>query len=355
MTTDFIFGLEYLNTPILLIDGGFHVVYANPSAENLFAISNKQISGLTLQQLFIDPDSLLSAAEQAISHHAPFMEHELTLTTSGKERVFAGCAITPIEFDAIRLIMEFTPLDQHRRIAREERMLMQQQANKELIRNLAHEIKNPLGGIRGAAQLLEHELPRPSLREYTQVVIKEADRLQSLMDRLLTPNRLPRFASTNIHEVLERVRSLVMAETPTGIAIRRDYDTSLPEITADQEELIQALLNIVRNAVQAMQGKGEITLRTRIARWVTLAKKLHRLAIQVQVVDNGPGVPEEIRESIFSPLISGREGGTGLGLTLAQTFINQHQGTIECDSQPGHTVFTLMLPIMQSKENGNPP
>jgi two-component system nitrogen regulation sensor histidine kinase GlnL len=215
------------------------------------------------------------------------------------------------------------------------------------LRNLAHEIKNPLGGLRGAAQLLEHELPRAGLREYTQVIIQEADRLQKLMDRLLTPGHLPHLRTTNIHEVLERVRSLTLAETPQGIVIRRDYDTSLPDLVADPEQLIQAVLNIVRNAVQSMQGKGEIILRTRIARQVTLAKKRYRQAIQVQIIDNGPGIPEAIREKIFYPLVSGREGGSGMGLTLAQTLINQHQGTIECDSRPGHTCFTLLLPITE--------
>jgi two-component system nitrogen regulation sensor histidine kinase GlnL len=250
----------------------------------------------------------------------------------------------------VRLVLEFHPVEQQMKIAREERMLLQQQANQELIRNLAHEIKNPLGGIRGAAQLLEYELPRPGLKEYTQVIIKESDRLQSLMDRLLTPSRLPHFAPVNIHEVLERVRRLTLAEYPQGIVIRRDYDLSLPELMGDHEQLIQAILNIVRNAVQAMRGKGEILLCTRVARQVTLARRLHRLAIRLQIVDNGPGIADAIREKIFYPLVSGREGGSGLGLTLAQTFVNQHQGTIECDSRPGHTCFTLLLPLTNTEK-----
>jgi two-component system nitrogen regulation sensor histidine kinase GlnL len=254
-----------------------------------------------------------------------------------------------VEVGPISLILEFHPIDKQLKIAREERMQVQQQANRELLRNLAHEIKNPLGGLRGAAQLLEHELPRSGLREYTQVIIQEADRLQKLMDRLLTPSHLPHLCLTNIHEVLERVRSLTLAETPKGIVIRRDYDTSLPELVADPEQLIQAVLNIVRNAVQSMQGKGEIILRTRIARQVTLAKKRYRQAIQLQIIDNGPGIPEAIREKIFYPLVSGREGGSGMGLTLAQTLINQHQGTIECDSRPGYTCFTLLLPLAESE------
>jgi two-component system, NtrC family, nitrogen regulation sensor histidine kinase GlnL len=236
-------------------------------------------------------------------------------------------------------------LQQQLRIAREERLLDQTEASRWLIRNLAHEIKNPLGGLRGAAQLLERELERPELTEYTQVIMKEADRLQTLMDRLLTPQRMPHLAPLNIHEALERVRSLVLAEFPNGIRIRREYDVSLPAIEADKEQIIQALLNIGRNAAQALKGNGEIVLRTRIARQVTLARKLHRLGVMIQIVDNGPGVLEDIRDKIFFPLVSGREGGTGLGLTLAQNFISQHQGVIELQSEPGRTCFTILLPL----------
>jgi two-component system nitrogen regulation sensor histidine kinase GlnL len=235
--------------------------------------------------------------------------------------------------------------------------MTQHRANRELIRNLAHEIKNPLGGLRGSAQLLERELDRPSLREYTRVIIKEADRLQALMDRLLTPHRPPNQVPMNIHEVCERVRSLILAEFPEGIRVRRDYDVGLPEFPGDPEQLIQAVLNIARNAAQAilgasatpaaagLQNRGEIVLRTRVARQVTLARRFHRLALELQVVDDGPGVPAEIRDQIFYPLVSGREGGTGLGLTLAQTFVQQHHGVVECDSQPGRTTFRIVIPL----------
>ena len=243
------------------------------------------------------------------------------------------------------LLLEFRHIEQQMRIAREERLLDQSQANRELIRNLAHEIKNPLGGIRGAAQLLERELERPNLHEYTQVIIKEADRLQSLMDRLLRPHRLPQPAPLNIHEVLERVRSLILAEYPHGIDIRRDYDTSLPLLTGDKEQIIQVVLNIMRNAAQAMHGKGRIELRTRVARQVTIARKRHKYALELRINDTGPGVPPAISEHIFYPLISGREGGSGLGLTLAQTYVAGHGGTITFESQPGNTTFILLLPV----------
>jgi two-component system nitrogen regulation sensor histidine kinase GlnL len=243
------------------------------------------------------------------------------------------------------LLIEFRHIEQQLRIERETQRMTQHEANRELIRNLAHEIKNPLGGIRGSAQLLERELDRPDLREYTQVIIKEADRLRVLMDRLLTPHRRPQVGTVNIHEVCERVRTLILAEFPEGIQIGRDYDTSLPDLHGDREQLIQAVLNVVRNAAQAMNGRGTIELRTRVARQVTLAKTRHKLALELQVVDNGPGIPEAIRDRIFYPLVSGREGGSGLGLTLAQTFVQHHHGVIEVESEPGRTCFHIMLPL----------
>jgi len=248
------------------------------------------------------------------------------------------------------VVLEMLEIEQQTRQDREERALGQAQVTKELIRNLAHEIKNPLGGIRGAAQLLELEID-PALGEYTQVIIHEADRLQVLVDRLLAPHRRPQVvADLNIHEVLERIRSLVLAEYPRGLVIERDYDTSIPEFRGDREQMIQAVLNIVHNATQALtdqidDGTARIVLRTRIARGETIGKQRYRLALELHVQDNGPGVPESIRDQIFYPLVSGREGGSGLGLTLAQTFVQQHLGTIECDSVPGRTVFKILIPL----------
>src|SRR3989344_4438884 len=351
-------GLEHLATAVILLDKSRSVVYANPGAEVVFALSAKQISGLPLSQVFPGCEILHAAVENAIENHSPFREHEFIITTLRQNSLAVTCTVTPVDLAPACLVLEFQQMDQQLRIAREERMLIQQQANAELLRNLAHEIRNPLGGLRGAAQLLEHELPLVSLREYTQVIIKEADRLQSLMDRLLVPHRVPKYEPTNIHEVLERVRSLLLAESPKGMIVQRDYDTSLPELICDREKLIQAVLNIARNAVQAMQTQAQdqnqgqvqhqITLRTRAERQVTLAKKRYRVAIKLQIIDNGPGIPAEIRDRIFYPLVSGREGGSGLGLTLAQTFITQHHGMIECESQAGHTCFTILLPIESS-------
>ena len=351
-------GLDILATAIVIVDRGLIVRYANPAAENLFELSSKNFVGHTVTEIFEHDRVLGAAMSYARENNCSYTEHELKIGVAGHAKLQLSCTLSPVEIEGWvagwqGMVLEFRHIDQQIRIAREERLLDHSQANRELIRNLAHEIKNPLGGIRGAAQLLDHELERPALHEYTQVIMQEADRLQSLMDRLLTPHRLPRPAALNVHEVLERVRSLILAEYPHGIAIRRDYDTSMPPMTGDKEQIIQTVLNIARNAAQAMEGKGALTLKTRIARQVTLARKRYKHALQLEISDTGPGIPEDLRERIFYPLVSGREGGSGLGLTLAQTFVSQHGGTITFDSQPVGTTFTLLLPLIYS-ENGPP-
>lgn len=338
-------GLDLLATAVILVDDKLRVVYANPAAENLFAFSLKNVARQPLTQLFADAGEFVASLNSARENNWSYTGRDLTLTRPGHPSLQLNCLVTPTGDAVGRLLIEFRPIDQQIKIAREQRQMDQQRANRELIRNLAHEIRNPLGGLRGSAQLLERELERPELREYTQVIIKEADRLQALMDRLLTPHKPPLVASLNIHEVLERVRSLVLAEFPDGIRIVRDYDASLPDLHGDKEQLIQAVLNIARNAAQALEGKGQIEFRTRAARQVTLAKRRYKLALELHVIDDGPGIPEELRERIFYPLVSGRDGGSGLGLTLSQTFVQYHHGTIECDSKPGRTCFTIMLPL----------
>jgi two-component system nitrogen regulation sensor histidine kinase GlnL len=338
--------LEHLTTAVILLDEESRIAYLNPAAEHLFGLSNNNLIGHPLQHAFTNTGQLFGVIQSALASHASHIEHELTLGTHVLgNKLHLSCTATPLQLKHYALLLEFHTIDRPLKLAREEQMLDQTQANRLLLRNLAHEIKNPLGGIRGAAQLLEQELDRPALREYTQVVIQEADRLRSLMEKLLTPQHAPHFSALNIHEVLERVRSVVLAELPDGLLIQRDYDLSLPELHGDKEQLIQVVLNIVRNAAQAMQGKGQIVLRTRITRQVTLMKKLHRLAVMVQITDNGPGIPNHLRDKIFYPLVSGRADGHGLGLTLAQDFVSQHQGSIEFESEPGRTCFTVILPL----------
>jgi two-component system nitrogen regulation sensor histidine kinase GlnL len=337
-------GLDLLSSAVILLDSDLAIQYLNPAAENLFAVSARQLLRRSLVQLLGEPPGLAAALSNALANNWSYTGQNLTVHRHGAQALHLDCTVTPVEAGPIRLLLEFRPIDTQLKTAREERLAEQQQANRELIRNLAHEIKNPLGGIRGSAQLLERELASPQLHEYTQVIIKEADRLQELMNRLLSSHRLMQPQPANIHEILERVRALIQAEFP-DVELRRDYDTSIPEVTGDREQLIQAILNIVRNAAQALEGRGEIVLRTRALRQVTLAKRRYRLALELQVIDNGPGIPEAIREQMFYPLVSGRPGGSGLGLTLAQNFIQQHHGSIEVDSHSGRTCFTVMLPL----------
>jgi two-component system nitrogen regulation sensor histidine kinase GlnL len=338
-------GLEFLGSAVFALGEDFVICYANPAAEHMFAASAKNLVGQRLPDLFLDAAELIDVLQDGLRDGWEYAGRNLSLTRPQHEPLQLNCMVVPLQIVVARLLVEFRQIDEQLKSDREEQLLGQQRANRELIRNLAHEIKNPLGGIRGSAQLLERELERPALREYTQVIIKETDRLQQLMDRLLTPNRLPHYAPINVHEALERVRSLIVAEYGEGIVIMRDYDTSLPEVPGDREQLIQAVLNVVRNAVQALEGRGEISLRTRIARQLTLAKRRVRLALVIDIIDNGPGVPDAIRDRIFYPLVSGRENGSGLGLTLAQTFVEQHHGAITFDSRPGRTCFTIMLPV----------
>ena len=342
-------GLELLNTAVLMLDEGLIVTYANPAAETLFAQARKQIVGVPLDTALPGNEEFVHRLAHALETQAGFNDNDLLLEVEGYP-VHLHCVITPAETGEARLVLEFRELQQQLKIAREAKMLEQQQANRELIRNLAHEIKNPLGGIRGAAQLLEMEID-PQLKEYTRVVIHEADRLQTLVDRLLAPHRRPHVVSdVNIHEVCERVRSLILAEFPKGLRVVRDYDTSIPEFRGDREQLIQAVLNIAHNACQALTqgieaGDAELTFKTRIGRQVTFGKQRYRLALELHVIDNGPGVADSIKDRIFFPLVSGREGGSGLGLTLAQTFVQQHHGLIECDSVPGRTDFKILIPL----------
>lgn len=341
-------GLDLLSSAVILLDGELRVRHCNPAAENLFAMSQRTCLGRTLADLLGTPPALCVAIDNALSKNWSYTGHDFIVTRDGMEAIHLDCTVSPIDTRKARLLLEFRPIDQQLKAAREEREAVQQRANQELIRNLAHEIKNPLGGIRGSAQLLDRELAglanAAALKEYTEVIIHEADRLQDLMHRLLSSHRGMQPAQIGIHEIIERVRRLIHAEFP-GVRIRRDYDTSLPDITGDREQLIQVVLNIVRNAAQALGGSGEIVTRTRALRQVTLAKKRCRLALEVQIVDNGPGIAADIRDRIFYPLVSGREGGTGLGLALAQTFVQQHHGSIDVDSVPGQTCFTLRLPI----------
>ncbi len=335
--------LDLLATAVLIVDERQFIRYLNPAAENLLGVSAYHALNRSLASAVGDCTELVRVLESALDEGVSFTEHDLTVHLLGQTLTLSA-TVTPMESAHGTAVLELCAAGGSVRIAREEQVMAQSQASQTLLRQLAHEIRNPLGGIRGAAQLLEAELEESDLKEYTQVIIQETNRLQSLLDRLLAPAKRPVVQPVNMHEVLERVRSLLQAEHPQ-LDIRRDYDISLPELEGDQEQLIQAVLNIARNAAQALEGVGRIVLRTRVARQVTLAMKRWKLALRIDVIDNGPGIPEDMRDQVFFPLISGREGGSGLGLTMAQTLVQRHEGAIHLDSHPGRTCFSIYLPI----------
>ncbi len=338
--------LENLSNAVLCLDAALKVVYMNPACEVLFGISSRYAEGLPLAQAIPHMAQQNEQLHETLFSGHAYTARELTLP-KGSESVTVDCTVTPLinNDGGHGLLLELMPLDRHLRISRDDQLLAQHEASRHVVRGLAHEIKNPLGGLRGAAQLLERELDTEALKEYTQVIIGEADRLQNLVDRLLGPNKPPELEAINIHEPLERVRQLVAAELGEHIQITRDFDPSIPVIVADAEQLIQVFLNIIRNAVQAVGDEGHIVLRTRTQRRFTIGSQNHRLVVRVDIVDDGPGVEAEMIEQIFYPMVTSRAEGSGLGLSIAQSLINAHGGLIECHSKPGETVFSIFLPL----------
>jgi two-component system, NtrC family, nitrogen regulation sensor histidine kinase GlnL len=349
---------DLLATLVAVVGPQGQILYVNTPLEDTLGSSRRLLQGSPLADHFTEPVLLQRALKGAGGNEFAALRYDAWLKNADKSTDNGTILVHVVVVPAAQkgeTVVEMLPLEQQARQEREERLTEQAQANKELIRNLAHEIKNPLGGIRGAAQLLEMDTQTREMREYTQVIIREADRLQTLVDNLLAPHRRPHLVGdVNIHEVTERVRSLILAEFPKGLRVQRDYDTSIPEFRGDREQLIQTVLNLAHNACQALseriaaddaQHPAQITLRTRVTRQVTFGKQRYKLALELHVIDNGPGVPEAIRERMFYPLVSGREGGSGLGLTLAQTFVQQHHGTITCQSVPGRTDFEILIPL----------
>ncbi|NBP27898.1 MAG: PAS domain-containing sensor histidine kinase, partial [Betaproteobacteria bacterium] len=336
-----------LATAVVILDQELRVVHINQPAEVLFGASSRLLEGSYLLEVLDVAEEVEEMLSQASSQmfESKRLQCDWQLPMRGSVELDSTVSVH-LEEEGVVLSLELREIAQQRKADREVHQADLTHANKELLRNLAHEIKNPLGGVRGAAQLLDRELPSEELREYTQVIIKEADRLQGLVDQMLAPHRRLRvMESVNIHEVCERVRSLMLAEFPKGLAIKRDYDISIPDLRGDREQLIQVVLNVVRNAAEALAGEGEIVLCSRIARQVTISKKRCRLALDLHVIDNGPGIPEELRERVFYPLVSGRPQGHGLGLTLAQSYVHQHGGLIDVESRPGRTDFLIRIPI----------
>ena len=345
--------LDLLATAVLLLNEQGQVDHVNAAAEDLFGRSRKQMCGQPASGLFDNPQELASSIERAARGAVADVRQSSTLRR-GTDPIEVSVTTVSLSGQKWPVLIETREIEQRLLADRNHRLVEEIETHRQLLRNLAHEVKNPLGGLRGAAQLLEAELPNASLTEYTQVIISEADRLQALVDRLIGPQRVPLNARpVNIHEICERVCALIQAEFRSDVRLVRDYDASVPDVPGDAARLMQAVLNVARNAAQELvlllrpgeESAGVVTFRTRVARQMMLAHRRHRLALVLSIIDNGPGVPEDIRDRLFHPLVTGRAGGTGLGLSLAQDFVQQHGGIIEFDSRPGHTEFRLVLPM----------
>lgn len=343
--------LDHLSNAVLVFDAQLRLQFINAAAEMLLKVSARKVLSCPILELLPAAFEFHADLARALETGHPYTEREVALQV-GEQTVTVDCTVTPVSLPTMgkELLVELVGVDRQIRISREEHLIAQHAATRDLVRGLAHEIKNPLGGLRGAAQLLEREFNDANISEYTQVIIQEADRLQKLVDRMLGPKGVPKRQSVNIHEVVEHVFQLLRVEAADSLSLVRDYDPSIPLLWADAELLIQALLNIANNAMHATNGQGSITFKTRTKRQFTIGHHTHRLVASVDVIDDGPGVPAEYVEKIFFPMVSKRSGGTGLGLAIAQSLVSQHGGLIECVSRPGKTVFTLLLPLEQPHE-----
>lgn len=340
--------LDNLNTAIFLFDDTHVLYYVNPAGEALLEMSSTSMIGRHIEQIIkCSSESSRSHLIHLLASHGPITQRGIFISLWNAIKVTVDCSAVPVPInkDQFHLLLEMQRVDRHLRITKEDQLISQQKTAVTVIRNLAHEINNPLGGLRGAAQLLQQELTDPTKIEYTQVIIAEADRLQALVTRLLGPNKKPAMIRVNIHQLLERVRQLILAESRHAINVRRDYDPSIPELLGDPDQLIQALLNIARNAARAINEDGYILLGTRVLRQFTIINKRHPLVLQIEIHDDGPGISEELQEKIFLPMISGYQGGIGIGLSIAQSLINQHGGLIEFTSRPGDTTFSILIPL----------
>ncbi len=344
--------LDGLSTSVLIVDHAPSILFLNVAAETLLGVSRNQARGRPLAEFLADASMLNGLVERALETWRPFSRRELALRpVNGDSEIIVDCTVAPYE-DAQAphsALVEISDATQHQRITRETALLTQIGGSRLMIRQLAHEIKNPLGGLRGAAQLLARQLADASMREYTSIIISEADRLAALVDALLGPGRAPRKELINVHELLQHVGHLLAADAPPGATIERDYDPSLPPLLMDRNLIIQAMLNLGRNAMQALAQKsdapGRLMLRTRANTNVNIGARRHRVVASVQFEDNGPGVPEYLRDTLFYPLVTGRSDGTGLGLAVAQDLVSRHDGLIEFESRPGLTTFTILLPL----------
>lgn len=345
--------VDHIQTALLGCDGELRVWEMNPAAEALFEVSARHALGRPLPDLLLDGRAVAECARQALDKEHTVSAYELPVVLTPRNTIRVDLTVTPLSDTAERvsLLLEMTRADRFLSRAKEEQRADRHAAGREMLRGLAHEIKNPLGGLRGAAQLLDDELADREQREYTRIIIHEADRLRNLVDRIMGSYRPIDTRPLNVHEVLEHVRKLVQAETREGLTVSRDYDPSLPAIRGDREQMIQVVLNIVRNAVEALDGHGEIRLRTRVVAPRYIGKQWHQHVLTIDIEDDGPGIDEELQERIFYPMITTRPEGNGLGLSIAQDVIHRHGGAIELVSQPGQTRFSLLLPWSRDEDS----
>lgn len=340
--------LDALTTAVLCLDSDLRVLSLNAAGEQLLSIGAKRAMGRRLTRLLVIPESLATDLGDALSSDRPYTERQVQIQPHGHEPLLVDCSVSlliPPDNESACLVLELVAVERPLRIARDEAMHAQQEHASSLLRGLAHEIKNPLGGLRGAAQLLERQLGDAELAEYTSIIIREADRLQSLIDRMLGPVGRPRRDLINLHEVLEHVRTIATVGAPGAVSLHIDYDPSIPECLSDRDRLVQVLLNIVGNALNAVGNQGNITFRSRVHGNYTIAGHRHRLVAALEILDDGPGVPADIVGRIFLPMVTGTDSGTGLGLSIAQSTMNQLGGVIECETEPGRTLFTVLLPL----------
>ena len=338
---------DNLSTAVLAFDIDLHLIAINPAGEQLLQTGQRGVAGKSISQLLPRGKQLKKVLERTLDRAQSFSARGVHLAIGPGKVIVVDCFISPM-YDGSTitgLLVEMNQIDRLLRLTHDESMISRHEANRAVLKGLAHEIKNPLGGLRGAAQLLQQELKGGELKEYTRIIIHEADRLQKLVDRMMGPVQPLKQERVNIHEVFQYVRKLLIAENTAGLTMICDYDPSIPEFIGDKEQMIQAILNIARNSVQAMNGKGKIIFRSSIARQFTLNQKRHRLVLRAEIEDNGPGIPPEMLDAIFYPMVTGRPEGTGLGLAIAQDVINKHGGLVEAKSQPGQTVFTIYLPL----------
>jgi len=334
--------LQALTTAIVVLDSDLAIAYLNPAAESLLGVSARQADGRPVRDVIHPAGELESLCRRVLDTGLTFSLRELE-AKAGDRELIVDCRAQPIDAEP-GILLELFDTERDRRIRRELDLLAKQRLSRRIVSQLAHEVKNPLGGLRGAAQLLERQLPAPDLRKYTQVIIDEADRLAALVDGILKGGR-PKPELVNVHQITEHVFNLISAEKPAGVKLVRDYDPSLPPLETDRGQMIQAFLNLSRNALQAVGDSGRITFRTRALSNYTIGGEFHRLVLSLEVEDDGPGIPDELKETIFYPLVSGRDTGTGLGLTIAQDLVGRNGGLIEFTSRPGRTAFQMLLPL----------